>query len=92
MEFDFGGSVVPAGDCSSARQPSMADSPPRAIHGPLCATPGRHNAPLLKVRDFFERAILDLDEGTISKLTAADWRPVAAPSTPWMACARVKAG
>src|SRR3546814_1960091 len=33
----FGHSVVPTGACSSARQTSMSDSPPQAIHGLLSA-------------------------------------------------------
>ncbi|MEN5061327.1 hypothetical protein, partial [Luteimonas sp. TWI1416] len=41
----------------------MADSPPRAIHGPLSAPPSRHNALRLEVRGFFERAILDQNRG-----------------------------
>ncbi|MEN5049322.1 hypothetical protein ABE414_08380 [Luteimonas sp. TWI1415] len=41
----------------------MADSPPRAIHGPLSAPPSRHNALRLEIRGFFERAILDQNRG-----------------------------
>src|SRR3546814_9056690 len=40
----FGHSVVPTGACSSARQASMPDSPPQAIHGLLSAYPGRDAA------------------------------------------------
>src|SRR3546814_904523 len=48
----FGHSVVPTGACSSARQASMPDSPPQAIHGLLSAYPGRDAALAIRCRGF----------------------------------------
>ncbi|MEN5117172.1 hypothetical protein ABE488_07545 [Luteimonas sp. TWI662] len=51
----------------------MADSPPRAIHGPLSAPSSRHNALRLEVRGFFERVILDQNRGQ----SAISWSEIA---------------
>src|SRR3546814_503388 len=49
----FGSSGVPTGECSPARQASMPDSPPQAIHGLLSASPGRDAAPAIRCHGFF---------------------------------------
>src|SRR3546814_9224355 len=49
----FGNGGAPAGGCSSARQASMPDSPPQAIHGLLSASPGRDAASAIRCRGFF---------------------------------------
>src|SRR3546814_11198183 len=49
----FGNGGAPAGGCSSARQASMPDSPPQAIHGLLSASPGRDASSAIRCRGFF---------------------------------------
>src|SRR3546814_11782405 len=49
----FGSSGVPTGGRSPARQASMPDSPPQAIHGLLSASPGRDAASAIRCRGFF---------------------------------------
>src|SRR3546814_2392505 len=50
----FGSSGVPSGGCSPARQASMPDSPPQAIHGLLSASPARDAASTIRCRGFFD--------------------------------------
>src|SRR3546814_19306078 len=45
----------PPGACRPARQASLPDSPPQAIHGLLYAYPGRDAAPAIRCHDFFIR-------------------------------------
>src|SRR3546814_329404 len=49
----FGSSGAPTGGCSPARQASMPDSPPQAIHGLLSASPGQDAASAIGCRGFF---------------------------------------
>src|SRR3546814_12172515 len=84
----FRSSGVPTGECSPARQASMPDSPPQAIHGLLSASPGRDAAPAIRCHGFFidngvSRAVGDVtptyaasnEAPLATPRRAVSWRP-----------------
>src|SRR3546814_5249411 len=87
----FGSSGAPTGACSSARQASMPDSPPQAIHGLLSAYPGRDAALAIRCRGFVVGKLSDEVYAKVSRVLAAGGRDKRAmdgarPSKDRMSC------
>src|SRR3546814_11789281 len=55
LRAGLGSSGAPIGACSSARQASMPDSPPQAIHCLLSASPDPYAAPPIRCRCFSQQ-------------------------------------
>src|SRR3546814_11162987 len=63
LRAGFGSSGAPIGACSSARQASMPDSPPQAIHGLPSASPDRDAPTAIRFRCFFHQLQLHSPAG-----------------------------